>query len=97
MLNIHSFQPVPLCGDCNLYVWLCTPSLGLPLVVVIFNFRYIKGGSKTGVGDYIVMRSEFCFMKGSGYCELGLEGYVFVFVCLYMCVFVYLHTCGGCT
>lgn len=47
MLNIHSFQPAPLCGDCNLYVWLSTPSLGLPLVVVTFNFRYIKGGSKT--------------------------------------------------
>lgn len=34
-------------------------------------------------------------MKESGYCELGLEGYVFVLVCLYMCVFEYLHTCGG--
>lgn len=36
-------------------------------------------------------------MKGSGDCELGLEGYVFVLICLCMCVFVYLHTCRGCT
>lgn len=38
-----------------------------------------------------MMSSEFCFMKGSGDCELGLEGYVFVLVCLCMCVFVYLQ------
>lgn len=36
-------------------------------------------------------------MKGSGYCELGLEGYVLVLVGLYMCVFVCLHTCMGYT
>lgn len=35
------------------------------------------------------MSSEFCFMKGSGYCETGLEVYMFVLVCLYMGVFVY--------
>lgn len=48
-----------------------------------------------GIANYVVMSSEFCFMKESGSCELGLEVYVFVLVCLYVCVLVYLHACGG--